>query len=303
MRNVRRIALKSIMRRLTLNYLLYFCTPAKISIIFKYEHITPKKWMRLVKPKKALGQHFLKDLQIAERIADTLSDYKQLPVLEIGPGMGVLTQFLLEKGHDLTVVELDLESVDYLEQNFPALEGKILAEDFLRLDLSKLFSGQFCVIGNYPYNISSQIFFKVLDYKEHIPCCSGMIQKEVAERLAAGPGSKTYGILSVLLQAWYEVEYLFTVSEKVFDPPPKVKSAVIRMVRNNRTELGCDEKLFKTVVKTSFNQRRKTLRNSMKPLLGKDCPDYQLPIFDKRPEQLSVEQFVELTLITERNLK
>ena len=292
------------MRRLTLNYLLYFCTPAKISIIFKYEHnYTPKKWMRLVKPKKALGQHFLKDLQIAERIADTLSDYKQLPVLEIGPGMGVLTQFLLEKGHDLTVVELDLESVDYLEQNFPALEGKILAEDFLRLDLSKLFSSQFCVIGNYPYNISSQIFFKVLDYKEHIPCCSGMIQKEVAERLAAGPGSKTYGILSVLLQAWYEVEYLFTVSEKVFDPPPKVKSAVIRMVRNNRMELGCDEKLFKTVVKTSFNQRRKTLRNSMKPLLGKDCPDYQLPIFDKRPEQLSVEQFVELTLITERNLK
>ncbi|MEF2685566.1 MAG: 16S rRNA (adenine(1518)-N(6)/adenine(1519)-N(6))-dimethyltransferase RsmA [Parabacteroides johnsonii] len=258
--------------------------------------------MRLVKPKKALGQHFLKDLQIAERIADTLSDYKQLPVLEIGPGMGVLTQFLLEKGHDLTVVELDMESVDYLEQNFPALEGKILAEDFLRLDLSKLFSDQFCVIGNYPYNISSQIFFKVLDYKEHIPCCSGMIQKEVAERLAAGPGSKTYGILSVLLQAWYEVEYLFTVSEKVFDPPPKVKSAVIRMVRNNRKSLGCDEKLFKTVVKTSFNQRRKTLRNSMKPLLGKDCPDYPLPIFDKRPEQLSVEQFVELTLITERNL-
>ena len=287
---------------MTLNYLLYFCTPAKISIIFKYVHITPKKWMRLVKPKKALGQHFLKDLQIAERIADTLSDYKQLPVLEIGPGMGVLTQFLLEKGHDLTVVELDMESVDYLEQNFPALEGKILAEDFLRLDLSKLFPDQFCVIGNYPYNISSQIFFKVLDYKEHIPCCSGMIQKEVAERLAAGPGSKTYGILSVLLQAWYEVEYLFTVSEKVFDPPPKVKSAVIRMVRNNRKSLGCDEKLFKTVVKTSFNQRRKTLRNSMKPLLGKDCPDYPLPIFDKRPEQLSVEQFVELTLITERNL-
>lgn len=287
---------------MTLNYLLYFCTPAKISIIFKYEHITPKKWMRSVKPKKALGQHFLKDLQIAERIADTLSDYKQLPVLEIGPGMGVLTQFLLEKGHDLTVVELDMESVDYLEQNFPALEGKILAEDFLRLDLGKLFPDQFCVIGNYPYNISSQIFFKVLDYKEHIPYCSGMIQKEVAERLAAGPGSKTYGILSVLLQAWYEVEYLFTVSEHVFDPPPKVKSAVIRMVRNDRKSLGCDEKLFKTVVKTSFNQRRKTLRNSMKPLLGKDCPDYSLPIFDKRPEQLSVEQFVELTLITKRNL-
>lgn len=259
--------------------------------------------MRLVKPKKSLGQHFLKDLQIAQRIADTLSEYKHLPVLEIGPGMGVLTQFLLSAEHDLWVVELDLESVDYLEQNFPVLEGRILAEDFLRLDLSKLFTGPFCVIGNYPYNISSQIFFKVLDYKDQIPCCSGMIQKEVAERLAAGPGSKTYGILSVLLQAWYEVEYLFTVSEKVFDPPPKVKSAVLRIKRNNRTELGCDEKLFKTVVKTSFNQRRKTLRNSMKPLLGKDCPDYILPIFDKRPEQLSVEQFVELTRITERNLK
>lgn len=259
--------------------------------------------MRLVKPKKALGQHFLKDLQIAKRIADTLSDYKNLPILEIGPGMGVLTQFLLEANHDLTVVELDLESVAYLEQNFPALDGKILAEDFLRLDLSKLFAGQFCVIGNYPYNISSQIFFKVLDYKEHIPCCSGMIQKEVAERLAAGPGSKTYGILSVLLQAWYDIEYLFTVSETVFNPPPKVKSAVIRMTRNNRTELGCDQSLFKTVVKTSFNQRRKTLRNSMKPILGKDCPDYTLPVFDKRPEQLSVEQFIELTLITERHLK
>lgn len=259
--------------------------------------------MRLVKPKKALGQHFLKDLDIARRIADTVSDYKHLPVLEIGPGMGVLTQYLLEADHDLTVVELDMESVDYLEQHFPTLEGRILCEDFLRLDLSRLFSGQFCVIGNYPYNISSQIFFKVLDFREHVPCCSGMIQKEVAERLAAGPGSKTYGILSVLLQAWYTVEYLFTVSETVFDPPPKVKSAVIRMVRNDRTELGCDEKLFKTVVKTSFNQRRKTLRNSMKPLLGKDCPDYALPIFDKRPEQLSVEQFVELTLITHKWLQ
>lgn len=259
--------------------------------------------MRLVRPKKGLGQHFLKDLHIAQRIADTLDDYKGMPVLEIGPGMGVLTQYLLEAGHDLTVVELDMESVDYLEQNFPALEGRILAEDFLRLDLSKLFPDQFCVIGNYPYNISSQIFFKVLDYKEHVPCCSGMIQKEVAERLAAGPGSKTYGILSVLLQAWYNVEYLFTVSETVFDPPPKVKSAVIRATRNDRTELGCDEKLFKNVVKTSFNQRRKTLRNSMKPILGKDCPDYALPIFNKRPEQLSVEEFVELTLITDRNLK
>ena len=292
------------MRRLTLNYLLYFCTPAKISIIFKYEHNnTPKKWMRLVKPKKALGQHFLKDLQIAERIADTLSDYKQLPVLEIGPGMGVLTQFLLEKGHDLTVVELDLESVDYLEQNFPALEGKILAEDFLRLDLSKLFSGQFCVIGNYPYNISSQIFFKMLENKDIIPCCTGMIQKEVAERIAAGPGSKTYGILSVLIQAWYKVEYLFTVSEHVFNPPPKVKSAVIRMTRNDTKELGCDEKLFKQVVKTTFNQRRKTLRNSIKPILGKDCPLTEDALFNKRPEQLSVEEFISLTNQVEEALK
>lgn len=254
--------------------------------------------MRLVKPKKSLGQHFLKDLHIAQRIAETLDAYKELPVLEIGPGMGVLTQFLLEAKHDLTVVELDMESVDYLEQNFPELEGRILAEDFLKLDLSKQFAGPFCVIGNYPYNISSQIFFKVLDYKDQVPCCSGMIQKEVAERLASQPGKKAYGILSVLLQAWYDVEYLFTVSETVFDPPPKVKSAVIRMTRNKRTSLGCDESLFKTVVKTSFNQRRKTLRNSMKPLLGKDYPDYALPIFDKRPEQLSVEQFVELTLIT-----
>ena len=196
-----------------------------------------------------------------------------------------------------------MESVDYLNQNFPDLKGRIIAEDFLKLDLSKIFPGQFCVIGNYPYNISSQIFFKILDYKDQIPCCSGMLQKEVAERLAAGPGSKTYGILSVLLQAWYDVEYLFTVSEKVFDPPPKVKSAVLKITRNDRKELGCDEKLFKTVVKTSFNQRRKTLRNSMKPLLGKDCPDYALPIFDKRPEQLSVEQFVELTLISQKHLE
>ena len=253
--------------------------------------------MRLVKPKKALGQHFLKDQRIAKRIAETLDAFKSLPVLEIGPGMGVLTRFLLEEGHDLTVVELDKESVDYLNLNFPELAGHIIADDFLKLDLAKLFPDKFCVIGNYPYNISSQIFFKVLEYKDKIPCCSGMLQKEVAERLAAGPGSKTYGILSVLLQAWYDIEYLFTVDEQVFDPPPKVKSAVLRMTRNNREELGCDEKLFKTVVKTSFNQRRKTLRNSMVSLLGKDFPDYGLPIFALRPEQLSVERFVELTLI------
>ena len=259
--------------------------------------------MNRVRAKKALGQHFLKDLEIAERIAGTLDMYKGTPVLEVGPGMGVLTRFLLDSKHDLSVVELDLESVDYLEKNFPELDGRIIAEDFLHLKLENLFTDKFCVIGNYPYNISTQIFFKVLDYKEHVICCSGMLQKEVAERLAAGPGSKTYGILSVLLQAWYDVEYLFTVSETVFDPPPKVKSGVLRAIRNSRTTLGCDEALFKNVVKTTFNQRRKTLRNSIRPILGKDCPDYGLPIFDKRPEQLSVEQFVELTEIVDRNLK
>ncbi|MDR2389693.1 MAG: 16S rRNA (adenine(1518)-N(6)/adenine(1519)-N(6))-dimethyltransferase RsmA [Tannerellaceae bacterium] len=259
--------------------------------------------MKPVRPKKALGQHFLKDLHIAARIAETVSDYKHLPVLEVGAGMGVLTQFLLEAEHRLWVVELDKDAVTYLNERFPSLKGHILAEDFLRLDLSRLFPSAFCVIGNYPYNISSQIFFKVLDYKDRIPCCSGMLQKEVAERLAAGPGSRTYGILSVLLQAWYEVRCLFTVSEEVFEPPPRVKSAVVRIVRNSRTSLGCDETLFKTVVKTAFNQRRKTLRNSMKPLLGKDCSEYVQPIFDKRPEQLSVEEFVELTSLTERCLK
>ena len=248
-----------------------------------------------VKPKKFLGQHFLKDLDIARRIADTVKDYGGMPILEIGPGTGVLTQFLLSAGHDITVVEIDRESVAYLRAHFPALDGRILEEDFLKLPLDRIFPDRFCVIGNYPYNISSQIFFKVLDYKDRIPCCSGMIQKEVAERMASGPGNKDYGILSVLMQAWYDIEYLFTVSEQVFDPPPKVKSAVIRMTRNHVTDLGCSERLFKQVVKTSFNQRRKTLRNSLKPLLGKDCPLLENELFDKRPEQLSVEQFVALT--------
>lgn len=247
-----------------------------------------------VRPKKSLGQHFLKDMQIAKRIADTINDYP-LPVLEVGPGTGVLTQFLLENNADLTVVELDKESVVYLKEHFSQLSGRIIEEDFLKLDLNKLYPGNFCVIGNYPYNISSQIFFKVLDYKDKIPCCSGMIQKEMAERIASKPGKKAFGIISVLLQAWYDIEYLFTVSEQVFEPPPKVKSAVIRLTRNKRKRLDCDEKLFKTVVKTAFNQRRKTLRNSLKPLLGKDCEIYSLPVFDKRPEQLSVEEFIELT--------
>ncbi len=255
-----------------------------------------------VRPKKSLGQHFLKDMEIAKRIADTISDYP-LPVLEVGPGTGVLTQFLLGNNADLTVVELDRESVVYLKEHFPQLSGKIIEEDFLKLDLSKLFPEKFCVIGNYPYNISSQIFFKVLDYKDRIPCCSGMIQKEVAERIASKPGKKAFGIISVLLQAWYDIEYLFTVSEQVFDPPPKVKSAVIRLTRNGRTSLDCDEKLFKTVVKTAFNQRRKTLRNSLKPLLGKDCKIYSMPVFDKRPEQLSVEEFIELTKLINGELR
>jgi 16S rRNA (adenine1518-N6/adenine1519-N6)-dimethyltransferase len=251
--------------------------------------------MTIVKPKKSLGQHFLKDLKVAERITQTLDAYIGMPILEIGPGMGVLTHFLLESGHDLKVVELDRESVIYLETHFPSLSGRIIATDFLKLSLDSIFDKPFCIIGNYPYNISSQIFFKVLENKDKIPCCSGMIQKEVAERLASKPGKKAYGILSVLLQAYYDIEYLFTVDEHVFDPPPKVKSAVIRLTRNKTKGLDCDEILFKRVVKTGFNQRRKTLRNSLKPLLGNDCPISINSVFNFRPEQLSVEQFVELT--------
>lgn len=253
--------------------------------------------MQKVKPKKELGQHFLTDLNVAARIAATLDDGMDHPVLEIGPGMGVLTRFLLEKGHDLTVVELDSESVAYLKANFPALDGRIIEADFLQLDLGQIMGGRpFCVIGNYPYNISSQIFFKILDYKDLIPECSGMLQREVAERLAAPEGTKARGILSVLLQAWYSVSYLFTVSEGVFNPPPKVKSGVIKLTRNSRTGLPCDENLFRTVVKTTFGQRRKTIRNSVKPLVS--APSEELlssPLLQKRPEQLSVEEFFELT--------
>ena len=198
--------------------------------------------MRKVRAKKSLGQHFLTDLSIAERIAHTLDDFKHLPVLEVGPGMGVLTQFLLDMGLDLTVVELDSESVDYLEAAYPQLHGRIIGEDFLKMDLKRLYGDQpFCVIGNYPYNISTQIFFKILEYRDQVTCCSGMLQREVAQRIAEPPGSKTYGILSVLLQAWYDIEYLFTVDEHVFNPPPKVKSGVIRLVRNDVSDLGVDE--------------------------------------------------------------
>lgn len=257
-----------------------------------------------VKPKKFLGQHFLTDLGIAQDIADTVDTCPNLPILEVGPGMGVLTQFLMTKDREVKVVELDYESVAYLKENFTALDGNIIEDDFLKLKLENIFNGNpFVLTGNYPYNISSQIFFKMLDYKNLIPCCTGMIQKEVAERIAAGPGSKTYGILSVLIQAWYKVEYLFTVHEHVFNPPPKVKSAVIRMTRNDTQQLGCDEKLFKQIVKTTFNQRRKTLRNSISPILDKNNPLSADPIFNKRPEQLSVQEFVELTNKVEAALK
>lgn len=254
--------------------------------------------MQKVKPKKGLGQHFLTDLSIAQRIAATLDNYKGIPILEIGPGMGVLTQFLIEDRHDVTVVELDSESVVYLHEAYPdmAKHNRIVEADFLALDLHTIFGDkEFCVIGNYPYNISSQIFFKVLDYKDQIPCCSGMLQREVAERLAASEGTKARGILSVLLQAWYRVEYLFTVSEHVFNPPPKVKSGVIRLTRNERQSLPCDERLFRTVVKTSFGQRRKTIRNSIRGLISADTPMPESPLLSMRPEQLSVEQFFELT--------
>lgn len=259
------------------------------------KNLCAKDMVNKVKPKKALGQHFLTDLSVARRIAGSLDceGALSLPVLEIGPGMGVLTQFLMERKDSLKVIEIDTESVDYLHRVYPGLE--VIEGDFLRLDLGGIFPGDFAVIGNYPYNISSQIFFRILDYKDRIPVVSGMLQREVAQRICAGPGSKTYGILSVLLQAWYDCEYLFTVDETVFNPPPKVKSGVLRLTRNSVRELGCDERLFKTVVKTGFGQRRKTLRNSLSGLVPKGCELMSHEIMSKRPEQLSVAEFVELT--------
>ena len=314
--------------------------------------------MKQVRPKKNLGQHFLVDLNIAKRIADTVdAPFADLPVLEVGPGMGVMTQFLTEKPRPLKVVEIDRESVAYLKEKFPEFSGgeeaisrceeeesrsevrgtryentsaaassgegnlvprtsylvprkkvprkneplkdrAIISGDFLRMDLTEVFSGQpFVLTGNYPYDISSQIFFKMLDNKELIPCCTGMIQHEVAVRMAAQPGNKQYGILSVLIQAWYDVEYLFTVEPGVFNPPPKVQSAVIRMTRNQVTDLGCDWPLFRRVVKTVFNQRRKMLRVSLRQLLDKDSSLFTLhsSLLTLRPEQLTIPQFVELT--------
>ena len=255
--------------------------------------------MKQVRPKKNLGQHFLTDLSIAKRIADTVDEpYADLPVLEVGPGMGVMTQYLVQKPRPLKVVEIDRESVAYLNENFPKLRENILGADFLRMDLQQVFDGQqFVLTGNYPYDISSQIFFKMLDNRDLIPCCTGMIQHEVAVRMAAKPGNKQYGILSVLIQAWYNVEYLFTVEPSVFNPPPKVQSAVIRMTRNEVQHLGCDEQLFKRLVKTVFNQRRKMLRVSLKQMLPENALSAiaQSPFATLRPEQLSIAQFVELT--------
>lgn len=254
-----------------------------------------------VRAKKNLGQHFLKDEDIARRIADTLSvenlpagqpEWGELPILEIGPGMGVLTKYLMDTGRPLKAIELDHESVEFLNHLYPDLD--VIEADFLKMNLDDIFPGEFALIGNYPYNISSQIFFKVLDYREKIPVVSGMLQKEVAERICSGPGSKVYGILSVLLQAWYDCEYLFNVEPFVFTPPPKVRSGVLRLTRNSRRTLGVDEAFFKTVIKTAFGQRRKTLRNSLAPLIarsGATLPDALLAL---RPERLSVDDFIEL---------
>ena len=248
-----------------------------------------------VRAKKALGQHFLTDQSIAMKIVDSLSRSEIRDVLEIGPGMGVLTQYLLKRDDlELKLVELDGESVEYLLTHFPGMQGKLYQADYLKLDIHTIFSGQYRVIGNFPYNISSQIFFKILEDKDRVPEVVCMIQKEVAERIAEKPGSKTYGILSVLLQAWYDIDYIVSVGSGAFCPPPKVQSAVIRLRRNSRSSLGCDEKLFKTVVKTAFNQRRKTLRNALKPLLNESI-DSSDPVFDLRAERLSVEDFVALT--------
>ena len=261
--------------------------------------------MMEVRAKKALGQHFLTDQKVARAIVDAL--HGGLPVLEVGPGMGVLTQYLLPREDiDLRLIELDSESVDFLLTHFQGMQGRLMEGDFLQLKLEKIFPERFAIIGNFPYNISSQIFFKVLDYKDRIPEVVGMVQKEVAERIAEKPGSKTYGILSVLLQAWYDIEYLFSVGSGCFAPPPKVESAVIRLTRNTRTDLGCDEALFRTVVKTAFGQRRKMMRNPLKPLAtakatreGWTADELSAflaqPVFSQRPEQLSVEDFVALT--------
>lgn len=258
--------------------------------------------MQKVRAKKNLGQHFLKDQNIAADIANGFTSDAPNLILEIGPGMGILTRHLMRRPNaDVRVVEIDSEAVEYLKSEMPELAGRIIEGDFLRLNLPSLFSQPIAIAGNFPYNISSQILFKIIENRQMIPQMVGMFQKEVAERVASAPGSKVYGILSVLLQAYYDIDYLFTVHEHVFDPPPKVKSGVIRLVRNNVEQLPCNERLFTQIVKTSFNQRRKTLSNSLKPIL-KDAR-LDLPVFRQRPEQLSVNEFVELTNIVEDVIK
>ncbi len=252
--------------------------------------------MEKVKAKKHLGQHFLKDENIARKIADSLQINGYTKVLEIGPGMGVLTKYLLQKPIDTYVIEIDTESVEYLNNHYPELHGKIISKDFLKYNINEVFEGdQFAIIGNFPYNISSQIVFRALELRHQIPEFAGMFQKEVAERICEKKGSKTYGILSVLVQAFYDAEYLFTVSEDVFNPPPKVKSGVLSLVRKENFTLPCNEKLFFTVVKTAFQQRRKTLRNSLKTLNLSDNLRED-SIFDLRPEQLSVQGFIDITI-------
>jgi 16S rRNA (adenine1518-N6/adenine1519-N6)-dimethyltransferase len=258
--------------------------------------------MTSVKPKKYLGQHFLKDENIAASIAASLlvkNEYEK--VLEIGPGMGVLTKYLIrDKRFQTYVIEIDKESVEYLKKNIPELEDRIISGDFLKTDLAGLFNKPLAIIGNFPYNISSQILFKVLEEHDKVKELVGMFQKEVAQRVAAPPGSKTYGILSVLIQAFYDIEYLFTVDENVFFPPPKVKSAVIRMNRNSTSTLDCDEQLFFKVVKTGFNQRRKTLRNALKSFtFKKEFVEHKF--FSQRAEELSVKEFVELTNMVDKS--
>lgn len=250
--------------------------------------------MQFVKAKKHLGQHFLKNEEIAERIANSLTVNNPGYILEIGPGMGVLTKYFLNTPN-FYASEIDTESIEYLKKNYPKISDRILDLDFLKLDLKSKFDNSVSVIGNFPYNISSQILFHIIDHKDQVPEIVGMFQKEVAERICNGPGTKEYGILSVLLQTWYDCSYLFTVGENEFNPPPKVKSGVIRCVRNSVKALPCDEKLYKTVIKTGFNQRRKTLRNSLKSICNGIEPTDS--IFTKRPEQLGVQEFIELTNI------
>ncbi|MBU1369356.1 MAG: 16S rRNA (adenine(1518)-N(6)/adenine(1519)-N(6))-dimethyltransferase RsmA [Bacteroidetes bacterium] len=254
--------------------------------------------MAMVRPKKHLGQHFLTDQNIALKITDQLTENDGI-VVEVGPGTGILTKFLLERFPDqLKLVEIDTESAEYLLEQYPELAKNLIVGDFLRLNLNDFGAEKIAVIGNFPYNISSQIFFQLLEHRKLITEVVCMIQKEVAERLSAGPGSKTYGILSVLLQAWFSIEYVFTVHEHVFNPPPKVKSAVIKLRRNELQELGCDEVLFKKIVKQSFNQRRKTLRNSLRSLLNPTIIADER--FNLRPERLSVSAFVDLTNLIDR---